>query len=163
MSGDEARGLQSLSWMIKATISLVDANSLLPLFGARDQHLRRIRDALSVDITHREGEIHVSGRELAVAQATEALEQMRSLVERRGTLGEDEVAEVLARVTGDSAMACSAPIEVSSAARRLRPRTPGQARYVESMRSHDLTLAVGPSGTGKTYLAVAVAVEAEEP
>jgi phosphate starvation-inducible PhoH-like protein len=113
-----------------------------------------------VDITHREGEIHVSGRESAVAQATEALEQMRSLVERRGSLGEDEVTEVLARVTGDTAMPRSVPIEVSSGVRRLRPRTPGQARYVESMRSHDLTLAVGPSGTGKTYLAVAVAVEA---
>ena len=146
--------------MIKATISLVDSNSLLSLFGARDQHLRRVRDQLSVDITHREGEIHVAGHDVAVAQATEALEQMKALVERRGSLSEEEVTEVLAGVTGDAAVSKSAPIEVSTTARGLRPRTPGQVRYVDAMRNYDLTFAVGPSGTGKTYLAVAVSIEA---
>jgi len=146
--------------MIKATISLVDSNSLLSLFGARDQHLRRVRDQLSVDITHREGKIHVAGHDVAVAQATEALEQMKALVERRGSLSEEEVSEVLAGVTGDAAVSKSAPIEVSTTACRLRPRTPGQVRYVDAMRNYDLTFAVGPSGTGKTYLAVAVSIEA---
>jgi phosphate starvation-inducible PhoH-like protein len=85
---------------------------------------------------------------------------MRALVERSGSLGEEEVTEVLARVTGDSALPQSVPIEVAASARRVRPRTPGQMRYVEAMREYDLTFAVGPSGTGKTYLAVAIAVEA---
>lgn len=146
--------------MIKATISLVDTEALLSLFGARDQHLRKIRESLSVEITHRDGEIHVAGSEAAVAQATEALEQLKTLVERRGVLGEDVVSEVLARVTGDDSMSESTSIEVPATAIQIRPRTPGQSQYVKAMREHDLTFAVGPSGTGKTYLAVAMAVEA---
>ncbi len=146
--------------MIKATISLVDTGSLLSLFGARDQHLRKIRDTLSVDITHRDGEIHVAGPEAAVAQATEALEQLKSLVERRGELAEAEVSEVLARVCGDDSVMESTPIAVSATARCIRAQTSGQAHYVKAMRQNELTFAIGPSGTGKTYLAVAIAVEA---
>ena len=85
--------------MTEATISLVDANSLLSLFGARDQHIKKIRDALSVEITHRDGQIRVAGSDQAVAQATEALEKLKSLVERRGTLADEQVAEVLRLVT----------------------------------------------------------------
>jgi phosphate starvation-inducible PhoH-like protein len=51
-------------------------------------------------------------------------------------------------------------VDIASAARRIVPRTAGQARYVQSIREHDITFAVGPAGTGTTYLAVAVAVEA---
>lgn len=69
------------------------------------------------------------------------------------------MAEVLARVQGKPAVAAT-PVDVASPARRVIPRTPGQARYVQSIREHDITFAIGPAGTGKTYLAVAVAVEA---
>ena len=72
--------------MTEATISLVDPESLLSLFGTRDQHLRKIRDTLSVDITHREGKIRVAGEESAVAQATEALEKLKSLAEAKGII-----------------------------------------------------------------------------
>jgi phosphate starvation-inducible PhoH-like protein len=146
--------------MIEATISLVDSDSLLSLFGAQDRHLRKIRDTLSVNITHRDGEIHVAGRQPAVTQATEVLEQLKSLVERRGSLEDEDVSQALARVAGEESMSEPTPIDVPSTARRVRPRTPGQAEYVKAMREHDLTFAVGPSGTGKTYLAVALAVEA---
>ena len=146
--------------MFEATISLVDTKSLLELFGARDKHLRKIRDALDVDITHRNGEIRVAGDELAVAQATEALEQLKTLVEKQDALAPDDVAGVLARVTGDETIADHAPIDVFHAGRQIRPRTLGQAAYVSAIRRHDLIFAVGPSGTGKTYLAVAMAVEA---
>jgi phosphate starvation-inducible PhoH-like protein len=66
---------------------------------------------------------------------------------------------VLARVQGKKVDAI-APIDVVNVAKRIVPRTQGQARYVQSIREHDITFAVGPAGTGKTYLAVAVAVEA---
>ncbi len=51
-------------------------------------------------------------------------------------------------------------IDIQHAGRRIKPRTPGQAKYVEAIRAHDLTFATGPAGCGKTYLAVATAVEA---
>jgi phosphate starvation-inducible PhoH-like protein len=145
--------------MIEATISLVEPRLALPLFGTRDQHLRKIRELLRVDITHRDGEIHVSGEAPAVAQATEVLEQLKSLAERRDNLSPEDVSEVIGRVTGDESLRPAPPIDVVSAVRQIRPRTPGQARYVQAIREHDLVFATGPAGTGKTYLAVALAVE----
>jgi phosphate starvation-inducible PhoH-like protein len=146
--------------MTEATIPLVDTHRVLSLFGARDQHVRTIRDALGVSITHRDGEIRVAGEESAVAQATAALNQLTSQLERQGEIAALEVADVLARVTGKQAGAGAPAVDAIQAARRITPRTPGQARYIESIRRHDITFAVGPAGTGKTYLAVAVAVEA---
>ena len=146
--------------MTEATISLVKPESILSLFGARDQHVRRIREALSVAITHRDGTIRVVGEQDAVSQATDALEELKRLVDRRGKLEEDEVNHVLRRVTGDELSFAPRTITVAATGREIRPRTPGQEKYIKAIREHDLVFAIGPAGTGKTYLAVAMAVEA---
>ena len=145
--------------MIEATISLVESRLALSLFGTRDQHLRKIREVLHVDITHRDGVIRVSGEAQAVAAATEVLEQLKSLAERKENLAPEDVAEVLGRVMGEESVGSAQTIDIVSAVRQIRPRTPGQARYVKAIREHDLVFATGPAGTGKTYLAVALAVE----
>jgi len=145
--------------MTEATIPLVDSHRALSLFGARDQHLRTIREALGVSITHRDGEIRVTGEEVAVARAKDALTQLNTQLEEQGALTPDHVVDVLGHVTGKLAGPVPSPVDVQTA-RRVTPRTQGQARYIESIRKHDITFAVGPAGTGKTYLAVAVAVEA---
>ncbi len=145
--------------MSETTIPLVDPHRVLSLFGARDQHLRTIRDTLGVSIVHRDGEIRVAGEEAAVARAASALTQLNSHLDAAGDLSGEHVADVLARVTGKRVVSAP-PIDVVNAAKRITPRTPGQARYVESIRKHDITFAIGPAGTGKTYLAVALAVEA---
>ncbi len=133
---------------------------MLSLFGARDQHLRAIRGTLGVTITHREGEIHISGEDRAVAQATRVLEELKHLVERRGSVAPEEVARILASVTGNGNAGPVPVIDIPDAARQIRPRTEGQGRYVAAIRKNELVFAVGPAGTGKTYLAVAMAVEA---
>jgi phosphate starvation-inducible PhoH-like protein len=146
--------------MSEATLSLAEPQLALSLFGVRDQHLRAIRDSLGVSITHRDGQIHVVGDDRAVAKATQALEELKQLVERRGPVGADDVRRVLAVVTGaNGALAAQPTIEVPDATRQIRPRTAGQGRYVSAIRNHELVFAVGPAGTGKTYLAVAMAVE----
>jgi phosphate starvation-inducible PhoH-like protein len=147
--------------MSEATLSLAEPQLALTLFGVRDQHLRAIRDSFGVSITHRDGEIHVSGEDRAVARATRALEELKHLVERRGALGEEDVRRVIANVTGEGNCVPTQPlIEVPDASRRIQPRTAGQGRYVSAIRDSELVFAVGPAGTGKTYLAVALAVEA---
>jgi phosphate starvation-inducible protein PhoH and related proteins len=146
--------------MTEATITLVNAKSLLPLFGTRDQHIKRIRDAFGVAITHRDGQIRVEGASAAVARATEALKRMKSLVEQQGSLAEEEVSSVLRQLSGQEQEIQGAPLVTLASGRQIRPRTAGQSQYVAAIRAHDLTFAVGPSGTGKTYLAVALAVEA---
>ncbi len=146
--------------MSEATIPLVDSKSLLTLFGTRDQHLRKIRDSLGVSVSSRNDRIHIEGQDEAVAHATEVFEQLKELANRYGTLSPDEVSQVLAKVTGKSEEGEHPPIELQFAGRPVRPRTAGQARYVASIRDHDLVFCVGPAGTGKTYLAVAMAVQA---
>jgi phosphate starvation-inducible protein PhoH and related proteins len=145
--------------MTEATIPLVDSHRALSLFGARDQHLRTIRETLGVSITHRDGEIRVMGDETAVARATEALSQLSTHLDTQGVLTIDHVTDVLGHVTGKVTGAVTSAVDVQTA-KRISPRTQGQARYIQSIRDHDITFAVGPAGTGKTYLAVAVAVEA---
>lgn len=145
--------------MSEATLSVAEPRLVLSLFGARDQHLRTICNALGVSITHRNGKIRVSGEEAAVAAATRALESLKHLVERRGSVSVDDVDDILARETG-SRSGPAPPIDLADATREIRPRTPGQRVYVEAIRHNELVFAIGPAGTGKTYLAVAMAVEA---
>lgn len=145
--------------MFEATLSLSQPQQLLTLFGARDQNLRLVRETLGVSITHRNGQLHVFGDEKTVTQATYVLEQMKELVERQETLSREDVTEVLSHVTGDWSNA-EIQVDVFEPSQQVRPRTPGQGRYMQAIRDNELVFAVGPAGTGKTYLAVAMAVEA---
>lgn len=147
--------------MTESTIAPVEPRLLLPLFGVADQHLRQIREALRVEITHRDGEIRVAGDQDRVSQATEVLERLKAKVERCGVIVADDVVQALALVTDeDHDGGRHAPIDILHVGRQVRPRTPGQSRYLKAIREHALTFAIGPAGTGKTYLAVALAVEA---
>jgi phosphate starvation-inducible PhoH-like protein len=146
--------------MTEATLSLIEPELVLSLFGTCDRHLKTVREALGVSITHRDGEVRVMGDESAVACATEVLEQLKAIAERRGVLDDDDVARVLAYVVGPKDIAAQPIIDVIEVTQSIKPRTSGQARYIEAIRKHDVVISVGPAGTGKTYLAVAMAVEA---
>ena len=145
--------------MSEATISVVSSKTLLAVFGTCDQHLRKIRDELGVSISAHDGQIHVRGDTQAVASATDVLERLRAEVNRQGVLTEDDVARAMAEVRDGHAHSDTSPMEVYTG-RQVRPRTPGQARYVDAMRTSDLVFCTGPAGTGKTYLAVAMAAAA---
>jgi phosphate starvation-inducible PhoH-like protein len=146
--------------MNEATIALVEPELALILFGPRDQHVRKVQNAFGVHVSHRNGQVHVSGEEGAVAQATTVLERLKSLVQRQRELAPDQVDEVLGLVRAPGPGSEPAAIEVMYGPRRISPRTPGQGKYIDAIRKHDMVFAVGPAGTGKTYLAVALAVEA---
>ena len=143
--------------MSETTISVVSSKILLALFGTCDQHLRQIRDALGVQVWVGDGRIHVEGDAEGVQQATEILERLQGQASRRGVLSPDDVARALREINSGEPYCEVEPIEVFSG-RQVRPRGPGQARYVEALRRHDLIFCTGPAGTGKTYLAVAMAV-----
>jgi len=141
------------------SISVLDSKTLLTIFGPRDQYLRTIRKALGVTITAREEKVQIEGEQEAVAQATQVLEQLINQAERRGQIDAHDVSATLAAVTGKTQEHNHAPI-VLGGSRLVRPRTPGQAAYVQAIQDHDLVICVGPAGSGKTYLAVAMAVAA---
>jgi phosphate starvation-inducible protein PhoH and related proteins len=145
--------------MTQNTISVLDSKTLLSLFGPRDQHLRKIRTALGVQISARDGRIRIEGDESAVRQATSVFEELRAVADKTGDVTEQDVELALANVMGDQGTADRPTIGVQ-AGRQVRPRTPGQAEYVSAIAEHDLILCMGPAGTGKTYLAVAMAAAA---
>lgn len=154
--------------MNEATLSTAGPEEVLTLFGPRDQHVRKLRRLFDVDITHRDGRIRVAGEEDNVNATLRAFERLRVIVRSKKGLGIGDVETAISEVgvkgdderTGRVGRPQADPINIQNAGRKISPRTPGQAKYVEAIRKHDLTFATGPAGCGKTYLAVATAVEA---
>ena len=148
--------------MSEASISVDDPAALLALFGPRDQHLRRIREELDVRISARNGRIIVEGSEQPVAQATGILEQLRQVLDQHGSVDTAEVEKALSLIKGNGHTETIElpPFDVFNAARKIQPKTTGQARYLRAILDHEIVIAAGPAGTGKTYLAVAAAVSA---
>jgi phosphate starvation-inducible PhoH-like protein len=146
--------------MIEATISVGNAEDLVLLLGTKDQHLRQIRSSIPAKISTRDGKVVVQGDEDAVIKAKAVLEELRAAIGRHGPLDSEHVSQIIHRVTGLGGIPHGAPpIDVRSG-RKIRPRTAGQSDYVNAIRKHDLVVCTGPAGTGKTFLAVATAVEA---
>ncbi|NND96831.1 MAG: PhoH family protein [Pirellulaceae bacterium] len=150
--------------MTEATLSITNPDEILTLFGPRDQHLRKLRQLFDVTITQRDGRVRITGEDEHVQQATRTLEKLRQISRKKGTLSIEDIhtaaTEEGAVIDGAAPVTTGEQIDIQHAGRRIQPRTPGQARYVDAIRSHDLTFATGPAGCGKTYLAVATAVEA---
>ncbi len=114
-----------------------------------------------MQISARDGRIRIEGDEAAVLKATTVFEQLRAVADKQGDVAEQDVELALSNVAGGEATGSDRqPIAVLQAGKNVRPRTPGQAEYVNAIAQHDLILCVGPAGTGKTYLAVAMAVAA---
>ena len=132
---------------------------LTHLCGPADAHLRTIEAALQVNITHRHEQFKIDGLK---ARATQALEMLQAIYERADRPITEEHLQLM--LAGDSAMNEAANAAPTLNTRRvdLRARTPTQAAYLDNIAAHDITFGIGPAGTGKTYLAVACAVDALE-
>jgi phosphate starvation-inducible protein PhoH and related proteins len=146
--------------MSEAILSLHDPAIALQLFGPQDSNLRAVRNQFGVAITHRGNQIRVSGEPEAVRLATDILEQLKARAMNNSRIGPETVAEVLETNTGNDKSFSKSEVEIGAAGKRIRPRTEGQSKYVEAIRKFDMTFCIGPAGCGKTYLAVATAVEA---
>ncbi|WP_291020976.1 PhoH family protein [Hydrogenophaga sp.] len=129
------------------------------LCGPLDAHLRAIESALQVKVAHRFEQFRVEGPK---AKAQRAMEVIQALYEMaRGPIPPEQVQLML---NGNTALDKPGEDALTMQTRRgeVRGRTPNQARYLENMAQHDITFGIGPAGTGKTYLAVACAVDALE-
>jgi phosphate starvation-inducible protein PhoH and related proteins len=149
--------------MNEATITLDSRDEAVLLFGTRDQHLREVRTALGVpQLVGRGDQILVKGTDEQIDLANRVFGQLRKMLRDQGNISPEDVRTVVELVTqgGDRIGPAAAGDKPAADAgnKYARPRTDGQARYVRAMRDHDLTICVGPAGTGKTFLAVAIAV-----
>jgi phosphate starvation-inducible PhoH-like protein len=132
---------------------------LAHLCGPMDEHLRTIELALQVKIAHRHEQFKVDGPKV---KAQRAMEVLQALYERAArTIPPEQVQLMLA---GDAPMGESPDGAMLLQTRRsnLQARTPNQSVYLHNIAHHDITFGIGPAGTGKTYLAVACAVDALE-
>ena len=146
--------------MPRTSIAVVDSKRLVAVFGPRDQHLRRIRSALGVGVSARDDSIQIEGEEAAVLRAAEIFEQLDRIAREHGTVEIADVTELLSAAMGTSQTVPRDPIEVHRPDKQVQPRSAGQAAYVKAIREHDIVVCSGPAGSGKTFLAVAMAVSA---
>jgi phosphate starvation-inducible PhoH-like protein len=146
--------------MSESTITLDSRDEAILLFGSRDQYLREIRAGLGMQqLVGRGDQVILKGSDDQLAQAGRIFTQLRHLLRQQGSLSAEDVKTVLEVVTqGGERIGPTADRAADAGSRYVRPRTDGQARYVRAMREHDMTLCAGPAGSGKTYLAVGMAV-----
>ena len=146
--------------MPRTSIAVVDSKRLVAIFGPRDQHLRRIRSSLGVGVSARDDSIHIEGEEPAVLRAAEIFEQLDRIAREHGAVEAADVTQLLSLGAEGGPPVPHEPIEVHRPGRQVQPRSPGQAAYVKAIREHDIVICSGPAGSGKTFLAVALAVSA---
>lgn len=135
----------------------------MDLVGQRDELLRLIEDEFSSDILVRGNEITITGPQDDAAQVATVFEELLALLDNGHVLTTESVDRAVRMVKTDGAPRPSDVMNdtiVLTRGRPIRPKTPGQKRYVDAIRRSTLVFSIGPAGTGKTYLAVAMAVKA---
>jgi phosphate starvation-inducible protein PhoH and related proteins len=145
--------------ILKHTFAPPSNSRLAHLCGPTDEHLRTIETALQVRIQHRNEQFKVDGPK---AKAQRAMEVLQALWEMAGRpISPDKVQLMVAAETPMSEDEDGAQV-LYTRRTDLKARTPNQSVYLDNIAHHDITFGIGPAGTGKTYLAVACAVDALE-
>ena len=145
-----------------ARLVLDDNHAALLLFGQSNEHLRLIERELGVGIHARGNELSFSGPTSQIALARSLVEQLYSLVKRGRALDRADIARAMAMLSQDRSADIKEVFQdtvlVASRARPVSPKGLKQKAYVDAIREHDIVFGIGPAGTGKTYLAMAMAV-----
>ena len=149
---------------IEQTITIERMESAVNLFGSFDENVRTVEQAFGVTILNRGGDLKISGDPESVEQAVRAVNGLLSLVNRGEELNPQNVGYVieLVRAGDDTRLSALSGdcICITTKGRPVRPKTLGQKKYIDSIRDNTIVFGIGPAGTGKTYLAVAMAVRA---
>ena len=149
--------------MVKKSLHLT--SGIEPLYGTRDENLRLMEDGLAVQIDLRSDSIQLMGEATAVARVEGIFADFEHLRKLGVHPHNGELNALLKMVVSDPAVTLRGLVESGKqravgAKRAVQPRSPNQRKYVESIETNDMVFGIGPAGTGKTYLAVAMAVSA---
>ena len=143
---------------MEITIQLDSTNKQLELFGPADSYLRLLRQSLGVQITARQSRLIITGNQDDVEKAAEIVDKMEKHLAKRRSLTTEDVTSFIKHKDLLKTLDTGKGISVYSHKKVIEPTTKGQLKYIETMLANDLTFCIGPAGTGKTYLAVAIAV-----
>ena len=145
-------------------IQLSHPDDLFHLFGSNERHLRLMEEELDVVIHARTEIVQILGEEDACEEARQVIQALMVLVNRGMTVGTPDVVTAISMVKNDEIDKFVALYEEEiikdNTGKPIRVKTLGQKLYVDSVKQHDVTFGIGPAGTGKTFLAVTLAVTA---
>ena len=143
---------------LQRTLHIGGRDEMLQLFGPRDVYLKRLRDAFAVNLTARGGEVHIDGPEEDVRRCEAALLALGDEIDNGGVVTSQVVEELIRARQSTGPTGSEADGDQLQPWPGVRPRTAGQAAYLKAMLASDMVFCIGPAGTGKTYLGVAVAL-----
>jgi phosphate starvation-inducible PhoH-like protein len=133
---------------------------MVGLLGQRDELLRLIESAFPVTILVRGNEITIEGEPIEADRVGRLFEELVMLLQQGHVLDRENLARSIEMLKADQRPTDVLTTEVVKGRKSIRPKTAGQKRYVDAVRDNTVTFAIGPAGTGKSYLAVALAVQA---
>ncbi len=150
--------------MFEQTVSIDRMENAVALFGSFDENIRQLEKEFGVNILNRGSDLKISGDIEAVTSASRAINGLLTLINKGEPLNDQNVNYVISLVKdgnedrlGEISGDC---ICITTKGRPVKPKTLGQKKYIESIKNNTIVFGVGPAGTGKTYLAVAMAVNA---
>lgn len=150
--------------MFEQIINFDRMEQAVSLFGSFDENIRLIENKYSVNVISRGSDLKVTGEAENVAKAARAINGLMVLINKGEELNEQNVRYVLSLVEEDNEDKLGSMINscicITSKGRPVKPKTLGQEKYVEAIKEKTIVFGIGPAGTGKTYLAVAMAVNA---
>ncbi|MDD6395826.1 MAG: PhoH family protein [Firmicutes bacterium] len=150
--------------MYEETVHIDRLEHAVSLFGSFDENIRLLERTFGISIITRGSEIKISGETENVKRAVRAINSMLLMINRGETLNDQSVRYCISLVNDNIDDRLDTMLDecvcISSKGKPIKPKTIGQSNYVNAIASHSITFGVGPAGTGKTYLAVAMAVAA---
>ncbi len=145
-------------------IPIENAREQREIFGDLDKNIKKIEEAFSVRIINQEGSMNLTGEEENVRQASIVIQNLKDSLKRQSSLDERDIVYsielVKAGIEDSVATLLDDPIVYTELGKPIKPKTLGQKRYLDLMRENDVVFGIGPAGTGKTYMAMAMAVQA---
>jgi phosphate starvation-inducible protein PhoH and related proteins len=158
-----ATGLAGVPAAVRTTITVPDSVSMVALLGSADELLRLVEDEVDTDVHVRGNEIAVTGQPADNAFAVAVFDELIALLGTGQTLRPDSVRRVIGMLRAGGAERPADVLSLDILSRRgrtIRPKTLNQKHYVDAIDAHTVVFGIGPAGTGKTYLAMAKAVQA---
>ena len=150
--------------MFEQTINIDRMEHAVSLFGSFDENIRNIEKEYSVAVVSRGSDLKITGEAEGVAKAVRAINGLLSLINKGEALTEQTVRYVMTLVgegnEGQIASMGNDCVCITSRGKPVKPKTLGQKKYIEAIKDNTIVFGIGPAGTGKTYLAVAMAVNA---
>lgn len=149
--------------VLDTTFVVEDIRTALALCGSQDLNLREIEERVDVRLVPRGNEIHISGDDASVMKVKRVLDELVKVAKEREVTSQEVAYALTLAETGEEGSVSQLDadvIQVTAKGRKITPKTLGQKKYVQAIRDNGVVFGIGPAGTGKTYLAMAMAVAA---